>query len=166
MNLNSIELPALVIADLYKNSLVEPAGDQKIIPENAPNQLKYLGSNKKNVLFCVRYESVPHLPDEQLTFLITMLAACKLSLGDVAILNLYHFPGYSYKEILADLKSQTVFLSGITPAEFGLPINFPQFQLQSFNNSAFLYTPTLEDLDADKILKSKLWVCLRRIFSL
>ena len=166
MNLNSIELPAFVIADLYKNSLVELGGDQKIIPENAPNQLKYLGSNKKNVLFCVRYGSVPHLPDEQLTFLINMLAACKLGLGDVAILNLHHYPGYSYKEILTDLKSKTVFLSGITPTEFGLPINFPQFQFQSFNNSAFLYTPTLEDLDADKILKSKLWVCLRRIFSL
>ena len=166
MNLNTIELPAFVIVDLYKNSLVEMDSDQRIIPESVPKQLKYLGSNKKNILFCVKYESIPHLPDEQLTFLINMLAACKLGLGDVAILNLHHFQGYSYKEILTDLKSETVFLSGITPAEFGLPINFPQFQLQSFNNSAFLYIPTLEDLDEDKVLKSKLWVCLRRIFSL
>ena len=50
------------------------------------------------------------------------------------------------------------------PAMLDLPVNFPHFQVQSFNNSTFLFTPSLHEIQ-NTILKSKLWVCLRRIFN-
>jgi hypothetical protein len=166
MELNSIRLPASVVADLYKDTLVETENEQKIIPVQGMEQLIFLGNNKKNILICVKYPSVLHLPDEQLTFLVTMLTACKLTLSDIAIVNLKNFTDQSYKKIINKFKPGLAFLFGIEPAAFGLPVNFPAYQLQPFNNCSFLYAPSLDELGSDKLLKSKLWVCLRKIFSI
>lgn len=166
MELNSIRLPASVLADLYKDTLVETEYVQKTIPVEDIKELISLGSNKKNILICVKYPSVLHVPDEQLVFLISMLTACKLSLADIAIINLVNFPDRPYKKIVSKFQPGIAFLFGIEPSEFGLPVNFPAFQLQPFNNCSFLYSPSLEELESDKLLKSKLWVCLRKIFSI
>ncbi len=52
----------------------------------------------------VNYDNAVHLPDEELNFLTNMLAACKLSLGDVAIVNKYNYKETSYKDFLQNLK--------------------------------------------------------------
>ena len=166
MELNSIQLPASVLAELYKDTLVETDTKQKTIPVNESNEFIYLGDNKKNILICVKYPSVKHIPDIQLSFLNTMLTACYLSIADIVILNLQNYPDQSYKTIINKFKPGIAFLFGIQPVEFGLPVNFPAYQLQPFNNCSFLYSPSLDDLESDKLLKSKLWVCLRKIFSI
>jgi len=56
-------------------------------------------------------------------------------------------------------------LFGTEPSTINLPVSFPHFQLQSFNNYTFLFTPPLHEIRNDQILKSKLWVCLRKIFN-
>jgi hypothetical protein len=176
---------------MYKSSLVEGGGIRKaekssfrdvsvetVKPKNIelrPGELgtqdnshewKYLGDYKKGVLLIVRYPGAPYLPDQQLNFLTSVLTACKLGLADVAILNLSNAPEAAYKAISDHFISRVTVLFGITPGEFAMPVNFPEFQVQAFNNCTFLHTPILEELEADKILKSKLWVCLRRIFEL
>ena len=169
MDLNHLELPASLIEDLYKFSLV---GMNEVPVKLQPEKIvieskwKWLGNNGKNILVIVKYGNGIHLPDEQLGFLTNMLTACKIGLGDVAIVNLNNHPEASYKDLLNHFKSKIVFLYGIEPATFGLPVSFPHFQVQSFANCTFLFTPSLEELDKDKVLKSKLWVCLRRIFGI
>ena len=88
MELNSIRLPASVVADLYKDTLVETENEQKTIPVQDIKEFIYLGSNKKNILICVKYPAVKHIPDIHLDFLNTMLTACNLSIEDIIILNL------------------------------------------------------------------------------
>lgn len=173
MELNDIQLPASVIADLYRSSLIDTNNDTKETPAKTsvanilvPGQWKYIGENKKNILVAVNYSGVLHLPDEELSFLTGMLTACKLSLADVAIVNLDNYKEKVYKEIIAYFKSRIVFLFGTDPVAFGLPVSFPKFQLQPFANATFLFTPSLEELKKDELLKSKLWVCLRRIFAI
>jgi hypothetical protein len=173
MELNNIQLPASVIADLYRSSLIDTNNDTTetpliIQPVNIPvtDQWKYIGENKKNILVAVNYSDIVHLPDEELGFLTGMLTACKLSLADVAIVNLVNYKEKTYKEIIAYFKSRIVFLFGTDPVDFGLPVSFPNFQLQPFANATFLFTPSLEELKKDELLKSKLWVCLRRIFAI
>lgn len=185
MSLNNIELNQRQLAELYKRSLVivgntimepgiEPPSDKRV-PEakNVPNDeaivanstnWKFLGENKRNILLLVRYPEATHLPDEELNFLTSILSACKLSLAEVAILNIAKAPATSYKDIFDHFKSRTIVLLGITPIDFGMPVNFPEFQVQGFNNCTFLCAPGLEKLMADKVLKSKLWVCLRKMF--
>ncbi|MGB5028284.1 MAG: hypothetical protein WBO38_07265, partial [Chitinophagaceae bacterium] len=103
MDLNHIKLPATVIADLYKSSLVEreenltkkeaPASlpKQEIRPANTEIEVKSwksLGNNLKHIMVIVNKTDVIYLPDNELIFLTGILAACKLNIGDVAIFNL------------------------------------------------------------------------------
>jgi len=173
MNLNHIQLPASVVANLYRNSLIDPddtilANDDALwkITDRAGDQWKYLGENKKNILIVVDYPDAIYLPDEELSFLTSMLTACGLSLADVAIVNRNYYVTADYKDLIAQFSSKIIFLFGVDPVSFGLPVSFPHFQVQSFAKTTFLFTPPLEERKKDDLLKSKLWVCLRRIFGI
>jgi hypothetical protein len=58
-----------------------------------------------------------------------------------------------------------VLLIDTEAASIGLPLDFPDFQVQPFNNITFLSSPSLSEIKSDPLQKSKLWVCLRRIFN-
>ncbi len=172
MNINDIQLTPQLVVDLYRSSLIEgetPAqapAEKKIEEPVSASGWKWLGENQKNILIIVRYTDAVHIPDTGLDLLTTMLAACKISLADVAILNLNNHPEASYKELIPFFKSKIVFLFDVEPPAFGLPMNFPHYQLQAFSNATFLYSPSLTELENDKLQKSKLWVCLKRLFNL
>jgi hypothetical protein len=181
MDINHIVLPASVVAELYRHSLVddtEPTAAEKgvmaatkeevkrvdAVPAHAP--WKSLGSNQKNILIIVKSAEAVYLPDNELTFLAGILGACKLSLADVAIVNSINHPEAGYKELTSFFKSKIVLLFDMEPAAFGLPMSFPHYQLQSFAGNSFLYAPSLKELENDRVEKSKLWVCLKRLFNL
>ena len=172
MSLNTIKFETTDIALLFKNSLVEIDTEQKILPkinidaDSASGRWKYLGENKKKTLVVVRYPDVVHIPDKQLSFLTKLLAACNLNLADVAIFNFQDHSSSEFNEILNYFKPKTVLLFDIEPGEFGLPMIFPQFQVQGFKDSVFVSSPSLEVIEPDKTLKGKLWVCLKKIFNL
>lgn len=174
MDLNHIKLPASVVADFYHSLLInsdETTVSQPVTevtkkqPDNNANW-KFLGENKKNVLIVVYYSDVVHLPDNDLIFLTGILDACKLSLADVAIININDQTESTYKDFVTFFKSKIVLLFAVEPDSFGLPMSFPAFQIQPFSGSSFLFSPSLQELEKDKVLKSKLWVCLKRLFNL
>lgn len=179
MGINNIELPAQTISELYSNSLIGEAGSSIFQPTNnkrieaeAPpakatsTVLKWLGNNEQRVLILVNNSTATYLPDKQLSFLTGILTACRLSIADVAILNIHYHPNLTYKEIQADLQCKNVVLFGIEPATIELPINFPHYQLQQFTGTTYLTAPTLPELEDDKVEKSKLWVCLKKMFGI
>ena len=181
MDLNHLELPSFVVAGLYRSSLIEtgemteqfqpltialeddPVQD---IPTNRVTGWKCLGENRKNILFIVSYKEAVYLPDDEFQFLTGILGACKLNMSDVAIVNMNNYPEPAYKELTSFFKSRIVLLFAVEPAAFGLPMSFPHFQIQPFANNSFLFSPSLKELENDKLLKSKLWVCLKRLFNL
>lgn len=170
MSLNTIEFSKKNVADLYKNSLVELSINTDNLPVQPSAQdrapWKYLGENGKNVLIVLKDSQAVHIPDRQLSFLINLLNACKLNLGDIAILNFQHYSANDFSDILSFFKPKKVFLFGVEPAEFGMPVLFPHFQIQSYKEVTYLFTPSLQETEPDKIIKSKLWVCLKKIFNL
>jgi len=181
MGLNDLHLSPSILSRLYPSSLINtgniemaqpgiPAKDSSKSKKEIETLLlpawQFLGSNQRNILVVVNYSNAVHLPDEELSFLTNMLAACKLSLGDVAIVNRNNYKDVLYKDILTHFQSKIVFLFGVEPAAFGLPVSFPYFQVQLFANCTFLYTPALEVRNNDPLLKSKLWVSLRSIFGI
>jgi hypothetical protein len=173
-DLNHIKLPASVVAELYQSSLIDSGespvnqamADISDYEPTARSVWKSLGENRKNVLIIVSYPDAVHLPDNDLVFLTGILSACKLSMADVAVVNLNNHPEASYKELVAFFKSKIVLLFALEPALFGLPMSFPHFQIQPFAGNSFLFSPSLIELENDKVLKSKLWVCLKRLFNL
>ena len=173
-DINHIKLPALVAAELYHSSLIDAddkpvdllTDDQAEVKPAGLPVWKWLGENKKNILVIVSYPDAVHLPDNDLALLTGILGACKLSLADVAVFNHHNCPETSHKELLVFFKSKIVLLFAVEPASFGLPMSFPHFQIQPFAGNSFLFSPSLKELENDKILKSKLWVCLKRLFNL
>lgn len=130
---------------------------------------KFLGNNGKKVTLLVASPGVAYLPDDQLAFLAKMLEACKMNMGDVALVNHATTP-----VTIANIKNQllpAILVSfGVPPAAIGLPTNFPLFEIHAYEGCNYLQTPSLEELvrptEEGKLLKSKLWICLKTLFNI
>ena len=164
-DLNHIKLSAEMIAGLYKDQLVEEQA--QIVPveplKKEDGKLKFLGENKKNILILTYYKDVVYMPDEDLAFLTTILNACKINLGDVAVVNTA-LSEIDYRDLKKQLKQQKALLFNVEPAQIQLPVTFPPFQVQSFDGCQYLLSPSLNTLENDKVLKGKLWTSLQRLF--
>lgn len=139
---------------------------------DAPKQaaaIKFLGGNKKRIAFIVNCKNAVFLPDTHLDWLGKMLEACRLNLGDVAIANIAKNQ-FTIADIKQELFSTTVVLLGTEPSAIQLPLNFPHFNLQPHDGITFLATPPPEQLNQQtqeaRLLKSKLWVSLQKLFKL
>jgi len=163
MSLNNIQLNPVLLADLYPHSLVETS-----ITTNTPTKsIKFLGNNKKNILLIVSKDNVAYLEDEELSFLSNILGACKLSLADIAIVNEKRLPEETtYIDLIKELNSRSVLLFDVPSQSIDLPFNFPQFQIQVFDQRSYLSAPSLKEIESDKSLKAALWGCLKNLFSL
>lgn len=172
MGLNNIELPGVVIAELYKNGLLEEVSPGKGDKENAPAYrrdagvipVQYLGKNAKRITILVHYPSDVYLPEEQLTFLGNVLKACGLNAGDIAIVNTA-MRTLDAETIIRELGTAKLLVFRNMPL-----LNIPgePFTVTKFANIPVLTAPTLETMNGDseesKLLKSKLWVCLKQLF--
>lgn len=166
MSLNNIELNPRLLSDLFANTLVETNSIPLPAIKPSPSSIKYLGENRKQILVVVSYDTVPFLPDNALAFLTNILSACRLSMADIAIINRNTINSEELPAVIAQWEASIVLLFGVDPLSIGLPMNFPQFQLQQFNKRTYLYCPTLSELESDKAVKSRLWNCLKNLFGL
>ncbi len=181
MSLKEVNLPEHVLAVLYSNCLVEettaPGQDLQSTATKAetisiekpasPAPYKFLGKNSRQICIIAGYEADPYMPEEHLEFLTKILSACKLNLGDVAILN-YHAAGIQMEKLNAELNPQQALLFGVDPLTIGLPLSFPMFKPQQYNGTTFLLIPPIvelnQDTDAAKSQKKQLWECLKKMF--
>jgi hypothetical protein len=128
---------------------------------------RFLGKNQKKVSIIARYKDDPYIPEDHLQFLIKILSACKLNLGDVAILN-DAAVGIDIARLKQQLDPGFVLLFAVEPVEIGLPLSFPLLRPQSFDGCNFLTIPGIENLlqdtDLAKGLKKQLWDCLKKMF--
>ena len=130
---------------------------------------KFLGNNRRQITVLVQSPGVAFLPDDQLSFLTRMLEACKMNVGDVAIVNLAN-AAVSITALKQQLQPKMILLFGMEPVAIRLPMNFPWFKIQTYDECTFLCAPSLEELvlpgDESKLLKSKLWMCLKTLFGI
>lgn len=172
---DKIELTAALMTELFTDNLILPLGTNAnldfIPPENMKSKnvgFQYMGSNKKQIVLVIHSLSVDQLSGIQ-QFINNLLKACKLSLEDVAILN-YPAQDITIGDLKQHLFPKEVLLFGVNPVSIGIPIKFPQFKLQSYDNINYLFAPSVEELnqetEASKLLKSKLWICLKQVFQL
>ena len=166
MTLDNIQLPPIVLQELFKTSLIELEMEQQSEPAASQSSFQVLGNNGKHILILVDSDQSLYLEDDQLNFLLGILSACSLTMADVAILNIKKNPQVIYKTLATELSPEKLFLFGIKPVQIGLPLDFPNYQLQQFNHQVYLTAPTLSVLQDDKEEKIKLWNCLKQIFAL
>ena len=166
MSLDNINLPPLVLQQLFTHTLIEAKNNPTVDSKSTEKPFLTLGNNQKKVLILVESEETLYLPDNQLNFLLGILAACNLTMEDVVILNIKKNPSVNYQRITDELKSEKVFLFGLLPDQIELPVNFPTYQIQKFNNQVYLAAPALSNFHDNKAEKTRLWICLQQIFNI
>ena len=166
MSLDKIQLPPTVLQSLYSKSLYDLNNNKTPSNTGQSTKISFLGDNVKKIAILINSSEAIYLPDQELNFLLGILSACKLSMADVALINVKKNPSLSYKDVTSQLQSETVFLFGLEADGLGLPLQFPNYQIQQFNNQVYLSSVNLAELQTDKAEKMKLWNCLKKIFSI
>lgn len=174
MSLNQINLTPQHLADLYANALIEthaiavprPVSPTESAKPATTTTVNFLGNNRKQIAVVANDDRVTYLTDQELTFFTKVLGACGLGLEDVAIVNWSHLPTKDYQALLNDLQSKTVLLFNLTPIEFGLPLHFPPFQTQEFDQRIYLQAPSLASIEQDVAAKKQLWTALKQLFAI
>lgn len=169
MSFQNTVLPPSTITELYRNLLVFPTDESKKVPPKKIDEppVKFLGNNAKNIAIIVNHVTEVFLPEKHLDLISKMLTACKLNLGDVAIIN--QGTGFTdIEKIKTHLRPRQIILFGVEPVEIKLPLTFPHFKIQPYANTDYLSVPSLDVLNSEgeegKLLKTKLWVCLKSMF--
>ncbi|MES2374436.1 MAG: hypothetical protein V4557_17800 [Bacteroidota bacterium] len=175
MNEDNIQLPGFLIADLYRHSIVlagdEPKTERKQPKKDVPAAERqwYLGSNLQKITLLVSEKEAVYLQDDSLQFLSNILGACKLNLGDVAIVN-HHNDPVDYTFLKEKLSPAFLLLFGVTAQEIQLPFSVPYYQVQKYDGRQFLLGPSLDKMLGDsqesKLEKSKLWLSLKKMFNI
>lgn len=166
MSLDNIQLPATILQGLFSKCLYDLDSDKSVLSDIQSSGISSLGNNQKKIAILVNCETAIYLPDEELNFLLGILTACKLSMADIALVNLYKNPDLIYSDLTEQLKAEKVFLFGLTASTIELPLQFPHYQVQQFNNQVYLSSVALNELQANKEEKMKLWNCLKKIFAI
>jgi DNA polymerase III psi subunit len=164
MNFEQFHLPGFLLRDLYKESLVELNEIQQSAVKKPELKDNALGNNQKQVLILVNYADSQVISDPELSFLLTILNACKLTLNDVVIVNFATEEKITYQKLVQEFKPKVVLLFGVKQASISMPVLFPDFQVQSFMDIRFLSSPPLQSLQQDDTIKRKLWTGLKQLF--
>lgn len=133
------------------------------------NEKFYLGDNGKKISILVNEANAVYLSETSLDFLTKILGACKLNMGDVAVINIEQQP-MLFSDIKKSLTPTVCLLFNVVAEKIQLPFTIPHYQVQQYANCTFLMAPELStyytESDSAKIEKTKLWVSLKRIFNI
>lgn len=170
-------LPNFVVADLYKKNLF--VIDTIATPNHAPNtfssqeevtvKLSFLGENKKQICILLKEENAVHISENDLVFLTNILAACKLNIADVAIINL-QYQKLDFNLLKKELGCKFLLLFNVETNIINLPFMLPNYQVQAYNGCSILTASSFLNMQGNtqeaKIEKSKLWISLKNMFSI
>lgn len=112
----------------------------------------------------IHHHTQNELPSNENVLLQAILNACKLNPKETAVFSKSVLNQNNLKELIEKHQPKKIILFGVDPAVIGLPIHFPVFQIQAYQNIQYLHAPALSELDSDKQLKIQLWQKLKQLF--
>ena len=166
MSLENFQIPLPLLPELYNNCLIGLDKEQIIEESLNTGEIPFLGGNSQQVLVLVNESDTVHIQDENLSFLLGILKACHLNMQDVALVNLHGKNGIDYYQLINQFKPGRIIGFGVQPSDIVLPIDFPKYQLQSYQNQVFLFSPALPTIAKKQDEKKALWSALKKMFSI
>lgn len=165
MSLDNIILPQSLYKSMFKNHLVDLKRKKSDESLQQKKQIEFLGGNEKKILFIASDNQNKFLSDELMSFLQGLLNACRLSMADIAFINI-NGQQINYQLLTEQFLPAKVLIFGITANELSLPFEIPFFQIQKFQDAIYMLGPSLEELQTNKEQKKQLWLCLQKIFNI
>lgn len=133
------------------------------LPENSA--VKSLGNNNKKVLLLINNPNQPFMEDADLEFTGKWLGAISHTLADVAIVNMANVNG-KFKDWSTAFSPKTVLAFGMKSDILDIPLQFPLYQVQKYNEVNYLVADDLHKISSDASVKKQFWACLKTAFSL
>ena len=148
---------------------IETDKDNNLIPINDLGQIKYLGEHLKQVTIIVKDELAVYLNENDLTLLSSILSACKLTLADIALINVAQ-QKLSLHEILNVLPSKLVMIFDVSSTTLKIKLPTTLYKSIQLGDTYLLFSSALSLMQGGdqsaKLEKSKLWAILKQLFQL
>ena len=147
----------------------DTSNNATIRPINELGQIKYLGEHLKQVTIIVKDELAVYLNENDLTLLSSILSACKLTLADVALINVAQ-QKLSLHEILNVLPSKLVMIFDVSSATLKIKLPTTLYKSIQLGDTYLLFSNSLSLMQGGdqsaKLEKGKLWAILKSLFQL
>ena len=152
---------------------IETDKDNNYNTTNEPNkelgQIKYLGEHLKQVTIIVKDELAVYLNENDLTLLSSILSACKLTLADIALINVAQ-QKLSLHEILNILPSKLVMIFDVSSTTLKIKLPTTLYKSIQLGDTYLLFSNSLSLMQGGdqsaKLEKGKLWAILKQLFQL
>jgi hypothetical protein len=177
MGINDLQLSTEIIAGLYPETLVtvnhpaitgDPSGPgQSEPPKTAP--YSFFGKNLRSVCVLVSAPNDESMPGEKLSFLLKILEACKYTLDDIALINIYR-QAPDMEKLKNQFHPGIILLWGDLPEIPGIQYPLPDMLPAFWKNITVLPVTQVDLMNGNnpgaQELKRKLWTSLKKIFNL
>ena len=170
----SVDKQATTIAAPSASMLVQIEADKENNnvtnePIKALGQIKYLGEHLKQVTIIVKDELAVYLNENDLTLLSSILIACKLTLADIALINVAQ-QKLSLHEILNVLPSKLVMIFDVSSTTLKIKLPTTLYKSIQLGDTYLLFSNSLSLMQGGdqsaKLEKGKLWAILKSLFQL
>ena len=185
-------LPAAVLVTLFKDTLVLPDHEKKdeIIPNkeekitatsanNTPIEvpkvkkstgpLKHLGDHNKKILVIVNDPNSVYLNEADFILLTSILNACKLTIADIALVNIGN-QETSLHQILETLPSSIIMCFDVASADLKIKLPNTLYKVTELGESNLFFSKALSCMQGTsaeaKLEKGTLWILLKKLFAL
>ena len=185
MNTENTHLSAADLVNLYKESLVviedtpttttnfvQPVVEDKkeaIKQETWEGPIKSLGEHHKKITVVVNDPNSVHLNETDFILLTSILNACRLTIADIALINLGKQP-VGLHQILQEYPSTLLISFAVDASQLKVKLPNTLYKVTQLGDSHILFSNALSTMQGTgveaKQEKAKLWTVLKKIFEL
>jgi hypothetical protein len=164
MSLKAVNIDPFLLAGIYPQPLIAGTGNTPGDPKTDSQPTLCLGNNRQKILLLIHNETTAYLPEPEFNLLSNLLSACRLSLDDVALVNMARLPATDIYPLMQQFTPHKTILFGkaLAPLSAKSQKNSPWEE----GTCQFLHTDSLEDMNNNKQLKVPFWNALKVFFNL
>lgn len=153
-------LDPFLISGLYRGTLVEESKKNQPATRLIPD-IPSIGNNKQHWLLLIRNEKEAYLNPEIFDMLNKLLLACKMTLDDVALVNMAHLNEADFDSLSHQFSPHKIILFGQVFPE--LVRGHHKNKIWETDGCYYLHTDDLEDMFRESKLKVPFWNELKEL---
>jgi hypothetical protein len=159
MSLEKFQINKFFINELYNKNVIYL--EQNKTAKNESYSICFSGGNLKNFAIIYQSSNKESLSAEAFEMLTKLISACKLTMQDIALIDLKENEFLTHELLKSELQAKLVLLFGVDTMTIDLPFMIPKYKSQEFNDTVFILADNINKMPHDKESKILLWNCLK-----